>query len=146
MPTTTSSLIFLLQTVAVLQAGVAVLNLFLVRLLDWKAELARLPLLAREVFQVHLWFISITLGIFAVVTWRFAGDIAQAAHPLCRWLAVGIGIFWGIRWVMQFAYYSSSHWRGHVGRTAAHIGLLALYGGFAAVYLVAAWRGTGGAL
>jgi hypothetical protein len=146
MNSTSTSLLVLLHTAAALQAGVAVLNLFLVRLLGWKADLARLPLLAREVFQVHLWFISITLGNFAVVTWRFAGDFAQGTHPLCHWLAAGIGIFWGIRWVMQFAYYSGSHWRGHGARTVAHLGLLAVYGGFAAVYLWAAWRGTGGSL
>jgi len=34
-------------------------------------------------------------------------------------------------------YYSGSHWRGRLGRTASHITLLLLYSGFAAVYLFA---------
>ena len=55
----------LLQIAAALQVAIAVLNLFLVRLFNWRAELSRMPLLLREVFQVHAWFISITLTIFS---------------------------------------------------------------------------------
>ena len=49
-----------LQIAAALQLAIALLNLFLARLLNWKEEMARMPLLLREVFQVHAWFISIT--------------------------------------------------------------------------------------
>src|SRR2546430_9373794 len=59
----------LLHIVAALQLAVAVLNLFLVPLLKWREELLRAPLLFREIFQVHAWFISITLVIFGVLTW-----------------------------------------------------------------------------
>src|SRR6266446_8136496 len=124
-----------LQLAAILQLGIAVLNLFLVRLLKWKEEVARMPLLLREVFQVHAWFISITLTIFAVMTWRFAGEMAGGANPATQWLAGGIGIFWAVRAVLQVAYYSSSHWRGQAGRTLAHVLLLIMYGSVAAVYL-----------
>ena len=133
----TPALALVLQFAAASQLAVAVLNLFLVRLLKWKEELARMPLLLCEVFQVHAWFISITLGIFALMTWRFAGEFA-AGNTVCRWLAAGIGLFWAIRAVLQVAYYSSSHWRGRPWRTVAHLILLILYGGFAAAYLCAA--------
>ena len=133
-----------LQIAAVLQLAIALLNLFLARLLNWKEEMARMPLLLREVFQIHAWFISITLTIFAVLTWRFADEFAGGAVPVCRWLAAGIGMFWAIRTLLQMTYYSSSHWRGRPGRTAIHIGLLLLYGGFAAVYFWSACRGAGG--
>ena len=134
----------LLQFVAALQLVIAVLNLFLVSLLKWREDLARMPLLLREVFQVHAWFISITLAIFAAMTWRFASEMAGGANPVCKWLTAGIGIFWGIRTVLQIGYYSSSHWRGQLGRTLAHIGLLVLYGGFAAVYLWTAFATANG--
>ena len=131
--------IVLLETAAVLQFSVAVLNLFLVRLLKWRDELARMPLLLREVFQIHVWFISITLTIFAVVTWRFASLMASGGDPVCQWLAAGIGLFWAIRTVLQVAHYSSSHWRGQTGRTVIHCVLLFGYGGFALVYLWSAF-------
>src|SRR6266568_8603379 len=105
-----SQLPVLLQIAAALQLGVAVLNLFLIRLLHWREELARTPLLLREVFQVHVWFISATLAIFGVMTWRFAGEIASGHNLIAQWLAAAIGLFWGIRTVLQIVYYSSSHW------------------------------------
>jgi hypothetical protein len=125
----------LLEIAAALQLAVAVLNLFLVRLLHWEDDIARMPLLLREVFQVHVWFISITLAMFGVVTWRFADEMAGHPDPTCQWLAGGIGLFWAIRTILQVGYYSNSHWRGHAARTTAHVALLCVYGGFAALYL-----------
>jgi len=133
---TSSPLGLLLDVAAALQLAVAGLNLFLVPLLKWKAELQRMPLLLREVFQVRAWFISVTLAIFAAMTWRFAGEMVAGHNPVCRWVAACIGIFWGIRTVFQVTYYSSSHWRGQRGRTVAHVALLLVYGGFTLVYLL----------
>ena len=132
-------LFIFLQAAAALQLGVALLNLLLVPLLKWKQDLARTPLLLREVFQVHAWFISVTLTIFGLLTWRFVGELAAHANQIGIWLAAGIGIFWAIRTVLQVTYYSSSHWRGQPGRTAIHIVLLFVYGGMAAIYLWAAF-------
>jgi hypothetical protein len=128
-----------LQIVAIAQLAIAILNLFLVRLLDWRAEVTKMPLLLREVFHVHMWFISITLLIFGAVTFRFSPEMATGTVEIARWLAAGIGLFWAIRTALQVTYYSSSHWRGQTGRTVAHVVLLLVYGGFAATYLRAAW-------
>lgn len=128
------NLVCWLQLAAAAQLGIAALNLCLPRLLGWKDDLARLPLLIREVFHVHAWFISVTLVIFAVMTWRFAGDMASGASAACRWLAACIGVFWAVRTVLQVTWYSGSHWRGQPGRTVIHIALLAIHGGFAIVY------------
>ena len=132
----------LLLLAGILQFGIAGLNLFLAPLLKWEADLARAPLLLREVFQVHVWFISITLAIFATITMRFSLEMIQGTNAAARWLAGGIGIFWGIRAILQITYYSASHWRGKRDRTFIHIGLLAVYGGFAMVYLLAAFGGV----
>ena len=130
-----------LYIVAVAQLAVAVLNLFLVRIMTWEESVARMPQLVREVFHVHAWFITITLVIFGVVTIRFAGELATGTNDLGRWLAAGIGIFWLIRWLMQFFHYNSSHWRGKRAETIVHIVLIFLYGSFAGVYLLAAFQG-----
>ena len=129
-----------LRIAAAAQLAIALLNLLLVRLLEWKADLDRMPLLLREVFHVHCWFISITLGIFGVTTLRFADAMAASSDEVCRWLAAGIGIFWAIRTVLQVTYYSGSHWHGRPVRTAMHVALLATYGGLALVYSLSAFR------
>ena len=130
-----------LYIVAAAQLTVAVLNLFLVRIMKWEEEVARMSQLVREVFHVHAWFITITLVIFGVVTIRFAGELAAGTNDLGSWLAAGIGIFWLIRWLMQFFYYDSSHWRGKRAETIVHIVLIFLYGSLAGVYLLAAFQG-----
>ena len=86
-------------------------------------------------------FISITLAIFGVLTWRFARDLATAGNPLAIWLGIGIAIFWGTRSVMQWLHYSPEHWRGDVTRTAIHWALFLGYGAMAATYAVAAFGG-----
>jgi hypothetical protein len=127
-----------LRLAALAQLGVVVLNLFLIRIMKWQRDLDAMPLLIREVFQIHMYFISITLAIFGTVTWRFAGEIATAAQPICVWLALGIGSFWAIRSVMQWTHYSAVHWRGDRIRTLIHWTLFLGYGTFAAVYFAAA--------
>lgn len=129
---------FFLRVAAIIQFAVAMLNLSLVRIMDWKPDLDRVSLLVREVFHIHIYFISLTLSIFALLTWRFAGEIALAASPLATWLAITIATFWGVRSVMQWLHYSAIHWRGDRRRTAIHWALFLGYGALAAVYLIAA--------
>ena len=130
----------LLRAAAAVQMAVAVLNLRLVRFLKWKDSLEQLPLLLRQVFMVHLWFISLTVAIFGVMTWRFDAMMAAGSDPVCAWLSGAIGFFWGLRAVIQIAYYSPSHWRGHTGRTIVNIGCLLVYAGMSFVYLLATAR------
>lgn len=132
-----------LRMAAIVQIAVAILNLSLIRIMKWQPDLDRMPLLVREVFRIHCYFISITLTIFGVITWRFADDIAAAASPIAIWLAIGIGVFWLIRSTMQWLHYSPSHWRGDTSRTLIHFALLFGYGALATVYLTAAlWSGV----
>jgi hypothetical protein len=131
----------LLRLAALAQLGIVVLNLFLIRIMKWQPDLDAMPLLLREVFQIHMYFIAGTLALFGVLTWRFASDIATAAHPLCVWLAIGIGAFWAVRSIMQWSHYSSVHWRGDRLRTVIHWTLFFGYGAFAAVYFTAGSRG-----
>ena len=135
------SLEFALRLVALAQFAVAILNLFLIRIMKWKPDLDRTPLLIREVFRIHVVFISIALSIFAALTWRFAVEIADALSPLAIWLAAAIGLFWLVRSAMQWLHYSASHWRGDALRTLIHWALFLGYGVMAVVYLAAAfWR------
>ena len=136
-----ASLELALRVVAVAQFAVAILNLFLIRIMKWKSDLERAPLIIREVFRIHVVFISITLSIFGALTWRFAYEIARASSPLTIWLAVAIGLFWLIRSAMQWLHYSANHWRGDALRTVIHWALFLGYAAMATVYLAAAfWR------
>ena len=137
------SLVTLLKASAAAQIGAGVLNLFLARLLHWKGDLQRMSLLPRQVFYVHSWFITLTLLIFGVLTWRFAQDMIGGMNNMAAWLAGGIALFWALRSAIQVGYYSSSHWRGRRGRTVTHVVLVLAYLGLAATYTAATWSGLG---
>jgi uncharacterized membrane protein YidH (DUF202 family) len=128
-----------LRAVALAQFAVAILNLFLIPIMKWKPDLERVPLLIREVFRIHVVFISITLSIFGALTWRFAPEVANATSPLVIWLAVAIGLFWLVRSAMQWLHYSASHWHGNSLRTLIHWTLFLGYGAMAFVYFAAAF-------
>jgi len=130
----------ILIAAAIGQLMIAVINLRLDKLLHWEKDLAALPKLLQEVFTVHKWFITITLIIFGVITIRFAGDIAGAKYEMTRWFAGGVGGFWAIRTLIQWCYYSWSHWTGKAKETVVHWILTFSYGGAATVYLLAAFR------
>src|SRR5205823_13955753 len=87
----------LLRAAAAVQVAVAVLNLGLVRFLKWKDSLQQLPLLLRQVFMVHLWFNSLTVAIFGLMTWRFDAMLADGSDPACLWLSGALGLLWRCR-------------------------------------------------
>ena len=128
----------LLRLAAACQLFIAILSLFLERLLGWKEDVARMSPLVREVFKIHGWFIALTLTIFSLLTWRFAAELAAGSNEFARWFAGCVALFWGLRCIMQWTHYSSSHWKGQEGRTAIHWTLFIGYGCFAVVYLLAA--------
>lgn len=125
----------LLLLAAGMQLLIAVLNLGLVRIMQWQGDLERMPLLVREVFKVHSLFISITVAAFGILTLRFAETIVLGHDELARWLAGAIGLFWSVRAVIQWTGYSASHWRGLPRETAIHWALFFVYAGFGAIYL-----------
>ncbi|MDA0322436.1 MAG: hypothetical protein O2923_06930 [Verrucomicrobia bacterium] len=122
--------------------AIAGLNLGLKRIMNWQDDLRRMPLIIREVMQIHGWFISITLAIFGVLTIRFAPDMALGSDIVLRWLAFSIATFWGVRTVLQVVGYSSSHWRGKVRETILHIVLLIVFTTVTTVYLAAGLTGV----
>ncbi len=129
-----------LRIVAVAQIALAALSLCLPRILNWKPDIDRMSPLVRDVFAIHSWFIALTLVIWGVLTWVFAGEFAHAPTALSRWLCAVIGIFWGVRCILQWTHYSPSHWRGQAGRTVIHWTLFLGYAAWTAVYFIAAFR------
>jgi hypothetical protein len=128
----------LLRFVAAGQLALVPLNLLLPRLVNWKPDVDRMSLLVREIFQIHAVFITLTVAIWGVLTWRFAERWVTAPDELSSWLCVALAMFWGLRCVMQWTHYSAAHWRGQRGRTVIHWLLFFGYLFWAILY---AWTG-----
>jgi hypothetical protein len=127
-----------LRTAAAGQLAIAVLGLVLHRLLDWRQPISQMPLLVREVFFVHTWFVALTCAIFGVLTWRFANALASGSLELGRWFCGALALFWGLRSTLQWTYYSASHWRGKPAPTVVHWVLFTSYAACAIAYAIAA--------
>jgi hypothetical protein len=138
---TTHTLLLHLRTVGVLMALLALLNLFVPRRFNWRQEMAGLSLLNRQIFQVHAMFLILILALFAALLLTSAPALLEPT-PLARAVLIGLTIFWGMRMLTQWFYYSPAIWRGHRFNTVMHVAFSGLWiyvtGVFgAALYFVA---------
>jgi hypothetical protein len=118
---TADLLLFNLRAVGVFLAALAVMNLFVPRHLRWREELARLSLVNKQIFEVHAIFIVLVLAMFAVLLLSSSEALLEPTR-LSRLLLGGLTIFWGLRMLVQWFYYSPATWRGNPMRTALHYG------------------------
>jgi len=114
-----TTLLLHLRIVGVLMAGLAVLNTFVPHRFHWREEMARLSLLNRQIFQAHATFLILTLAMFSALLLTCADALLEPSR-LSRAVLIGLTIFWTLRMVMQWAFYSPAIWRGHRFNTAMH--------------------------
>jgi len=110
-----------LRLVGVIMAGLVVANLFVPRRFNWTEELGRLSLLNRQIFQAHSIFLILMLGLFSALL-LICTDALLEPTTLARAILTGLTIFWGLRMLMQWFFYSPETWRGHRLHTAMHWG------------------------
>lgn len=68
---------------------------------------------------VHTFFIALTVFLMGLLCVTSADEIIET--PLGKKIALGLGVFWGIRLVIQFFGYSSKLWKGKKFETTVHI-------------------------
>jgi len=119
MTLTPDALLFHLRIVGLVMAGLVVVNLFVPRRFHWRDELARLSLLNRQVFQVHSVFLVLTLALFSALLLTSSDALIEPSR-LSRAMLFGLTIFWGMRMLMQWFFYSPEIWRGHRFNTVMH--------------------------
>ncbi|WP_394427949.1 hypothetical protein [Streptomyces sp. SGAir0957] len=122
---------FLTLTGQLRLAGLALIVMALVhatlpRILGWPADLRDSSLLTRQVSYAHLVFIALTCALLGLLPLAFAPDLLTGA-PLPTFLLCAQTLFWGLRWVMEFAYFSPRLWRGNRLRTGGHAALAVLW-------------------
>ena len=119
MTLTPDVLLLHLRMVGVFMALLVVVNLFVPVRLKWREEMARLSLVNRQIFEVHGIFIVLTLALFSALLLT-SGEALLERTPLSRAVLIGLTIFWGLRMLMQWFYYSPNVWRGNRFNTMVH--------------------------
>jgi len=95
---------------------------------NWKDELCKLTLLNRQMFEVHCFFIALTLFLTGLLCLIFP-DALTSRSELGLLVSAGLVIYWFCRLFCQFFIYHPSLWWGKGFETFVHVtfGLLWLY-------------------
>jgi hypothetical protein len=128
-----------LHVVGVLLVGLVLINLIVPRRFHWQEEMRALSLLNRQIFQVHAIFIVLTLAMFAALLLTCASSLLEPT-PLARAVLGGLLIFWFVRLIFQWFYYSPAIWRGHRFNTLLHYVFTATWLYFTATFAMALWQ------
>ena len=99
----------------------------------WKKEFAAVSLINRQMMYIHTFFIALLLLLIGVLCLTSADDLVHTR--LGHRVALGLGIFWGIRLVLQFCGYSAVHWRGKRFETVVHVLFAILWTYLSGVFL-----------
>jgi hypothetical protein len=131
----------LLRVAGVVMLLLVPLNLFDVpRRFDWRTDMASLTLLNRQIFWVHAWFLCLMLAMLGLLSLWLAKPLLVPT-PLARALTGGLAVFWAVRLVLQWAYYSWHIWRGNRFYTIVHF-VFTLLWLFLTVTFALAWMRT----
>jgi hypothetical protein len=86
--------------------GILFASALVPRVLDWKAELARVSPLSRHVIWTHGAFIVLTIVAFGAISVANAPALA-AGSALARWFCGFVGVFWLSRLVVQLFFFDA---------------------------------------
>jgi len=129
-----------LQLIGALLVGLALLHSAFGRYFDWRRDFATVSLLNRQMMHVHTFFVAFTVGLMGLLCLTSAAELVGT--PLGRRVALGLGVFWLARLLIQFFGYSASLWRGKRFETIVHV-LFSLF--WAYLTSIFFWIGLGGA-
>ena len=127
-----------LRLVGVVMAWLVVVNLLVPRRFHWREEMSRLSLVNRQIFQAHSVFLVLTLALFSALLLTCGPALLEPTR-LSRAVLAGLTIFWGLRMLMQWCFYSPLIWRGHRFNTVMHYTFSVVWVYVTTVFAVALW-------
>ena len=114
----------------------SMIHLIFPRYFAWQTELRSISLINRQMMYVHTFFIAFVVFMIGVLCLTSFSELIGT--DLGRKISLGIGIFWGVRLIIQFIGYSPKLWRGKMFETWMHVVFSGLWvyltGVFMAVY------------
>lgn len=117
----------------------ALLHVGFPRYFNWAGELKPLSLINRQMVYVHTLFIALMVFLMGLLCLFYAAELVHT--PLGRVVALGLGIFWAMRLVVQFFGYSAELWRGKRFETTVHICFSLLWLYMTVVFGAVYWAG-----
>jgi hypothetical protein len=97
----------------------AFIHVIFPRYFNWKTDLAPLSLINREMMYVHTFFVALVVFLMGILCVTCSTEIVETA--LGKKLALGLCVFWTIRFFIQFFGYSAELWKGKRFETVVHV-------------------------
>jgi hypothetical protein len=126
-----------LKIVGCLMIALAFVHIFFPRHFNWKQELKDLRLINRQMMWVHAFFIALVVLLMGLLCLTSSGELTGSL--LGRKLALGLGLFWMIRLIVQFFGYLPENWKGRRLETGIHVFLSFLWAYFSIVFFMVYW-------
>ena len=127
-----------LRLVGVVMASLVVVNLMVPARFHWREEMSRLSLVNRQIFQAHSVFLVLTLALFSALLLTCGTALLEPTR-LSRAVLFGLTVFWGLRMLMQWYFYSPLIWRGHRFNTVMHYVFSVVWVYVTTVFATALW-------
>lgn len=128
-----------LKIVGGMMLALAVAHLYFPKRFGWRAELADVSLLTRQIFYVHCFFICLVLVMFGILSSIYTGLLIQPS-PLARIILVALTVFWGARLLIQLFVYDVKLWKGNRFNTVMHVLFTLMWSYYVSVYGAALWH------
>jgi hypothetical protein len=123
-----------LELIGALLIILALLHVGFARYFDWRREFAVVSLINRQMMYVHTFFIAFAVLLMGVLCLTSAAELVGTA--LGRRVALGMGVFWLARLLIQFFGYSATLWRGKRFETTIHVLFALLWAYLSGVFLL----------
>ena len=107
------------KIIGILLMLLALIHSFFPKYFKWDKDLMSLSLINRQMMKTHTFFIALTVFLIGLLC--FTSSRALIDTKLGKTLSLGLGIFWGIRLIIQFFGYSSKLWKGKRFETCMHV-------------------------
>ena len=108
-----------LKIIGILLISLSFVHVLFPKYFNWKNELKSLSLINRQMMQIHTIFIAFIVLIMGVLCLTSSRELVNT--DLGKRISFGLGLFWGLRLIIQFIGYSPELWKGKKFETTIHI-------------------------
>jgi hypothetical protein len=122
-----------LKIIGVILIVLAVIHVAFPKYFNWKKDLQPLSLINNQMMYVHTFFVAFTVLLMGLFCIYCTHDIVNTT--LGRQLSFGLFIFWILRLMFQFFFYSPKLWQGKSFETIVHVMFSILWTYFSFVFL-----------
>lgn len=107
------------KIIGVLLIVLAITHAVFPRYFNWANELGSISLINRQMMYVHTFFIALVVFLMGMLCLTSSNELIETEFG--RQIALGLGVFWSCRLLIQFFGYSSQLWKGKLFETTIHV-------------------------